>query len=372
MEEPAATSAMKQRSMALGAYGLTWREPPTSVLLVHNRHSPHLLDPLREIAEWLVQEKKMNVYVKPRTHKLFPHLLCFERKSQQPEIDLVICLGGDGTVLHTISLFQDRVPPTMCFNLGSLGFLTPFEFGEGTKQEIERVLEGKSCAILRMRLVCSIFRRGSSIPESRVRVLNEVVITRGNSPYLTNLECYCDGSSITTVQADGIIVATATGSTAYSLSAGGPLLHPSIPAILFTPICPHSLSFRPVILPATANLSIQVPPDSRSSAMVQFDGKKNVELAQGDTVSISMSYYPAPAITPTSQTHHWFRQLANKLGWNVRMRQEGLNTDTQQTPFYTSGININGNDGGKNGQQRLRLSSAWKERMVPLAERSQL
>lgn len=181
----------------------------------------------------------------------------------------------------------------MAFYLGSLGFLTPFQC-ENFQDQVTNVLEGHAALTLRSRLRCSIHRKGERRKESlqaagssnllkpslqrqlnyvevnhsagsnnnncnannSILVLNEVVINRGPSPYLSNIDIFLDGKYITSVQGDGLIVSTPTGSTAYAAAAGASMIHPSVPAILVTPICPHSLSFRPIVVPAGVELKV--------------------------------------------------------------------------------------------------------------------
>ncbi|CAI0450138.1 unnamed protein product [Linum tenue] len=136
--------------------------------------------------------------------------------------------------------------------------------------------------VLNKRLQCYVIRdeaKNEYETEEPILVLNEVTIDRGISSYLTNLECYCDNSFVTTVQGDGLILSTTSGRTAYSLAAGGSMVHPQVPGILFTPICPHSLSFRPLILPENVTVRVQVPFNSRSPAWASFDGKDRKQLA---------------------------------------------------------------------------------------------
>eukprot|EP00611_Tribonema_gayanum_P026953 TRINITY_DN6537_c0_g1_i2.p1 TRINITY_DN6537_c0_g1~~TRINITY_DN6537_c0_g1_i2.p1 ORF type:complete len:411 (+),score=98.38 TRINITY_DN6537_c0_g1_i2:80-1312(+) len=152
-------------------------------------------------------------------------------------VDLVVTLGGDGLMMHSSTLFRQAVPPHLCFNLGSMGFLTPFDL-QSLKDDIRGAVDGAAVKIsLRMRLSARIVRAGK--PGCTYHALNEVVVERGGNPHLSLIECFCDDQFLTTVQADGLIIATPTGSTAYSMSAGGSMVHPSVPAILFTPICPH-------------------------------------------------------------------------------------------------------------------------------------
>lgn len=253
------------------------------------------------------------------------------------KFDLVLTLGGDGTVLFTSWLFQRIVPPILSFALGSLGFLTNFPF-ETYKPTLDRIMEGSGMRVnMRMRFTCTVYRAANSkrrlstsslsktasapelIEDSQFEVLNELVIDRGPSPYVSNLELYGDTHLLTIIQADGCIISTPTGSTAYSLSAGGPLTHPSIPGILLTPICPHTLSFRPMVLSDTLCLRICVPPGSRSTAYASFDGKGRVELRRGDEVRVEAGRYPFPTVVGEGGTGgEWFESVRRALRWNTR------------------------------------------------------
>ena len=137
--------------------------------------------------------------------------------------------------------------------------------------QVDYVLNNAALLTLRQRLKCTMWKDG--VNKGTFHVLNEAVIDRGPSPYLSAIELTCDGQYLTTVQGDGVIIATPTGSTAYSLAAGGSMVHPSVPAMLLTPICAHTLSFRPLMLPDSSVLSCAVPADSRATAWVCFDGK---------------------------------------------------------------------------------------------------
>lgn len=132
---------------------------------------------------------------------------------------------------------------------------------------------------------------------------------------------------LTAVQADGILVATPSGSTAYSLSAGGSICTTTVPALLFTPICPHSLSFRPVLFPDSSTIKLCVPEDARASAFAHFDGKDSIKLDKGDYVVVRMSEWPMPLINKTSTTKDWIHAITQKLNWNVReARQKALDS----------------------------------------------
>lgn len=260
-------------------------------------------------------------------------------------IDFIICLGGDGTLLYASSLFQDSVPPVMAFHLGSLGFLTPFNF-DTYQSQVTQVIEGNVAITLRSRLKVKVTKEnrpghpraveenglidtrcGDGLLRKRTshyQVLNEVVVDRGPSSYLSNVDLFLDGRLITTVQGDGVIVSTPTGSTAYAAAAGASMIHPNVPAIMITPICPHSLSFRPIVVPAGVELQIMLSPDARNTAWVSFDGRKRQEICHGDSISITTSCYPVPSICFRDPVNDWFESLAECLHWNVRKKQSYL------------------------------------------------
>lgn len=314
-----------------------------NVMIVTKARDNQLVLLTKELAMWLLRTPRygsdlgVNVYVdaKLRNSKRFNAAEILQESPRfesmlrywtpdlcwnQPEkFDLVLTLGGDGTVLFTSWLFQRIVPPVLSFSLGSLGFLTSFEF-EKYKHHLNRVMGEEGMRVnLRMRFTCTVYRDGAGqeVEEGeQFEVLNELVIDRGPSPYVSNLELYGDNELLTVVQADGCIFSTPTGSTAYSLSAGGSLVHPDIPAILLTPICPHTLSFRPMVLSDTMLLRVSIPRSSRATAYCAFDGKGRVELKQGDYVTITASQYPFPTVVRTDT--EWFDSVSRTLRWNVR------------------------------------------------------
>jgi len=251
----------------------------------------------------------------------------------EEHIDLVISLGGDGTLCWTSGLFSGAMPPIIAFAAGSLGFLTPFPLSDwmsvlmpilGTKSEVAPPLQ----LVCRMRFQMRLYRHEEDDPENSpaipVQSMNEVLVHRGASPHLVKLDVCVNDKSVTMVQGDGLIMATPTGSTAYSLAAGGSMMHPAVPGIILTPVCPHSLSFRPVVLPDSAVVKVRVPPSARSSrVMVAVDGKDRIELKRGDSIEVAVSPYPLPTICRASVTRDWFRSVNEALQWNRRLEQKG-------------------------------------------------
>ncbi|KAL4646106.1 NAD kinase-like [Arapaima gigas] len=341
---------------------LTWNNPPKSVLVIKKIRDASLLGPFKELCIFLTEIKGMIVYVEKKvledpaiasdeSFAAIKKTFCtFQDDLDDISdcIDFIICLGGDGTLLYASSLFQESVPPVMAFHLGSLGFLTPFSF-DTYQSQVTQIIEGNAAIILRSRLRVKVSREskekkvqnlvdktgliitnGESVGSHRTmqyQVLNEVVIDRGPSSYLSNVDLFLDGHQITTVQGDGVIVSTPTGSTAYAAAAGASMIHPNVPAILIAPICPHSLSFRPIVMPAGVELMIKLSPDARNTAWVSFDGRKRQEISHGDSITITTSCFPVPSICFRDPVNDWFESLAQCLHWNVRKKQHHLSSE---------------------------------------------
>uniref|UniRef100_UPI00358E8699 NAD kinase isoform X1 n=1 Tax=Myxine glutinosa TaxID=7769 RepID=UPI00358E8699 len=345
---------------------LTWSKPPLSVLVVKKIGDVRLLENFLQLCAFLIEEKHMIVLIEKsvledplleniESYSSIRKKLCTFREGYDDisnQIDLIICLGGDGTLLYASTLFQDSVPPVMAFHLGSLGFLTPFKF-ESFKTYVAQVIEGNAAVVLRSRLKVKVIkfqRNGDTEPSwpqfehngpqpltcrsletlegnrttMQIQVLNEVVVDRGPSSYLSNVDLFLDNRLITTVQGDGLIISTPTGSTAYAVAAGASMIHPNVPAILITPICPHSLSFRPIVVPAGVELTIRLSPDGKNTAWVSFDGRQRQEIRHGDSIKITTSCFPVPSVCCHDPVYDWFESLARCLHWNVRKRQGWL------------------------------------------------
>eukprot|EP00899_Mesostigma_viride_P014596 jgi/Mesvir1/23137/Mv10529-RA.3 len=334
--------------IACSSMQIVWEKPPKSVLLVC-KPGKEVEEVLASAIRWLHADKHLLVLVEPSTYAALgeeqrAQVLTWDVASNLDKlhvaVDFIVTFGGDGTVIWTSSLFAGPMPPTLAMAMGSLGFLTAFPLGE-LQPTVEHILRGGFSILLRHRLTCRILRAGTddgrdSAEENSTSslftysVLNEVVVDRGLSPFLTNLECFCDDAFVTNVQGDGLIVSTPSGSTAYSLAAGGSMVHPQVPAILFTPICPHSLSFRPLIFPDYVTLRVQVPAHARGTAWVSFDGKNRQQLGGGDAVLVRMSVWPMPSVCRQGATPDWFRGVRDGLNWNVRKQQakDGLPAST--------------------------------------------
>jgi len=225
--------------------------------------------------------------------------------------DLIVVLGGDGTLIHAAGLCAGREVPILGVNMGTLGFLTEFP-RDRLWEALDEALSGKLQASRRLMLSAELRRDGKVLLSGAV--LNDVVVSRDALSRLARLEVSVDDSEAATYEADGLIIATPTGSTAYSLSAGGPIVYPTLDAILLTPICPHALTQRPVVLPA--DLPIRVKLVSRGEMFVTLDGAHGRHLQAGDEVQIR----PAPHRTVLLKNPDLdpFAILRQKLRWGAR------------------------------------------------------
>jgi NADH kinase len=197
--------------------------------------------------------------------------------------------------------------------MGSIGFLLPFRVAD-YQQAIIDVMERRATVMERARMECVGIQSGELF---RMHALNELNMHRGKVPHLLNVECSVDGSFLTHGIADGLVVATPTGSTAYNLSAGGPILHPSVPAFVLTPVCPRSLSFRSVLLPIESTLELKVSMESRSEGVdVSMDGQQVGALGRGGVVAVSQSPYPVPCINRIHGPSDWAQDIRHLLKWN--------------------------------------------------------
>jgi len=228
------------------------------------------------------------------------------------QADLLIVLGGDGTLLSVARLVDDRRTPILGINLGSLGFLT-----EITRDEIEpvltKLLAGDLVVSERLRLEVAIRRDGVEV--AHYRVLNDLVINKGALARIIDMEAWVDDAYLTTFKADGLIIATPTGSTAYNLAAGGPIISPALHCLVISPICPHMLTNRPIIVSDDALIRIEVKFQNEEVALTA-DGQIGMPLLGGDVVEIRRSAHPTLLVL--SPTKDYFQILRTKLKWGER------------------------------------------------------
>ncbi|KAI5451067.1 NADH kinase pos5 [Naganishia albida] len=250
-----------------------------------------------------------------------------------PEVDLVVTLGGDGTILHVSSLYARAgvVPPVVSFSMGSLGFLLPFHI-EGYRKTLSDIWRRKFAVLPRMRLACQVFDAHGRVVDrcagagSGWQVMNEVALHRGRYPHLSVVDAFVNDQHLTEAVADGLILATPTGSTAYSLSSGGPIAHPSINSFLLTPIAPRSLSFRTLLLPDDCQVKMQgqISTKSRAPSELSMDGREVCVLHPGEYITLRKSSYPMPCIVPQNGKDGWVADINSLLQFNVGFKNSAL------------------------------------------------
>jgi NAD+ kinase len=235
----------------------------------------------------------------------------FSREELPDGTDLVIVLGGDGTLLSAARFVAGRDIPLFAVNLGHLGFLTAIPV-EDLYPELERAIRGEHRIGLRRMVDCELVRKGRSI--ASYSALNDVVVTKSELARMIDLDTHVDDHFVAAYKADGLIVSTPTGSTAYSLSAGGPVIFPSVAALCITPICPHMLTNRPVIVPE--NSVIQILNHGEDGTYLTIDGQVGEPLSRGDHIVCRASAKTIQLIRPPKML--FFDVLREKLKWGER------------------------------------------------------
>ncbi len=225
-------------------------------------------------------------------------------------IDAMVALGGDGTFLYGAKLVADHDVPLLGLNLGSLGFLTPYAISEASAALVAAA-QGRLPVEERMRLLVTLHAKDK--PAESQSALNEAVINQREVARLMDLLATTNGDTITTYKADGLILCTPTGSTAYNLSAGGPILSPDLEAIMLTPICPHTLSNRPLVV--RADMGVTVTNVSRYQGVLTVDGHWSREVMPGDVVEVRKMERRLRVFRPG---HSFFKILRQKLSWGER------------------------------------------------------
>lgn len=231
------------------------------------------------------------------------------RNQLAAQSDLLVVLGGDGTLLAAAREAAPRGIPILPINLGSLGFLTSFTLEE-LYPALEETLAGKAETSERVMLTASLLRKRQAI-ESK-NVLNEIVVNKGALARMIEVELYIDEEFVCRYRADGLIVATPTGSTAYSLSAGGPIVHPDVESLIVTPICPHTLTDRPVVIGDGCKIEMRLRGDAES-VYLTLDGQKGILMQSEDRVGIARAKERLKLIQPHRKSY--YEILRSKLKW---------------------------------------------------------
>ena len=229
-------------------------------------------------------------------------------------IDLAIVIGGDGTMLHVARQLVDFQVPLVGINLGRLGFLTDIP-ADDMESAIGRILDGDYETEQRFLLHAEVLRGGKVVHGALA--LNDVVVNKGELARLIEFETYIDGEFVNSARADGVIVATPTGSTAYALSAGGPIIHPTLAAVVIVPICPHTLSDRPLVVSSDSVIQIVPTELGGQRSYLSFDGQFNFSLTDRDHIYVRRAKHPLTLVHPCGRSH--YAVLRAKLQWGGKL-----------------------------------------------------
>lgn len=281
--------------------------------LVAKSRQETALDHAIRVLEWL-RAKSITCHVDSEVaaHAAIDGAKVIPREKISSTCDIVVVLGGDGTLLSVARYPAEKPPVIIGVNIGTLGFLTDIPLDD-LFPALELALSGK--AELQKRSLISARVQAGGREKNTYYALNDVVITKDAVARLFGVEMHVDGEYAATVRGDGVIISSPSGSTAYSLSAGGSIVHPGVNAILVTPICPHSLTSRPLVLPATSSLMLRVETHAGATTEVflTIDGQEGMALSAGSTVTVETSRYFANFLTLPSASY--FRSLGSKLKW---------------------------------------------------------
>lgn len=287
-----------------------YTKPVRKILIIYKPGSEPASRMASELCTWLTT-KNIQFFSDPE--QLIQHRgRSIPRAKNLRSVDLVVVLGGDGTYLQAVRRLEGLRIPILGVNMGSLGFLTTSRV-EDMYQAIDLVIKKKM--EIKPRAMLSVEYRAKGRQPKFFTALNDLVIERGARSHLINLDIRIETQLISSVKADGLIIATPTGSTAYNLAAGGPILHPEVHAFVITPICPHSLTNRPLIVPDDQRVSFTLK-DPGQKATLTIDGQKISQLNFGD--EILLERHPTNHIMIRQPKHNYFKLLREKLKFGER------------------------------------------------------
>jgi NAD+ kinase len=279
--------------------------------ILFKRNKPEAIEITGKLLRWF-NERRIAVYLEDEVAGQFDGATSCPRETLPLQVEAVLVLGGDGTLLSLVRLMGDNQIPILGVNLGGLGFLTEITL-ENLYTVLEGLIRGDYKCHRRMTLTIDVIREGEVVAD--FTVLNDAVINKGALARIIDLETTISGEYLTTFKADGLIISTPTGSTAYSLSAGGPIVYPSLQTIVITPICPHTLTNRPIIIPDSSVIKATLNSESEE-VILTLDGQVGFSLQFGDTVEIRKGGNPILLIESPHKSY--FEVLRTKLRWGER------------------------------------------------------
>lgn len=281
--------------------------------IIGRLNSNKVIDTIKRLSKYLQEEGYHVILDEPIAEVMPGHSMQVSHTNLLGEIcDIVIVIGGDGSLLGAARALAKYNTPVLGINRGRLGFLTDISPDDTMLDAVQDVLDGEYVTEMRFLLDAEIKRDG--IPIATASALNDVVLHPGKATRMISFNLWIEGQHVYNQRSDGLIVATPTGSTAYALSAGGPIMHPKLDAIVLVPMFPHTLSSRPIVVDGKSEVKIEVDPDLSIYPTISCDGQTDIPCAPGDTITIRKKAHKLKLIHPKG--HNFYEICRTKLGWS--------------------------------------------------------
>lgn len=277
--------------------------------IIVNRKKEGAVQYVRGMIQWLEEKENQILVTNWLGKRIHRHDLVADKSEMGEKSDLVVSLGGDGTLCRAARDFAPYEVPLLGINFGGLGFLTEIPISR-YQQGLKKILADDYRTEKRLMLEANLIRNKEKI--ETCLALNDVVISKRGIPRIINLKTFVGGEFITTYSADGLVISTPTGSTAYSLSTGGPVVHPNLGVVILSPICAHTLAVRPLVIPETDEIDVLVEPSS-GKTLLTIDGQVVYDLKEEDIIRVKKA--PSQATLIRLKEKFFFRMLQTKLGW---------------------------------------------------------
>jgi len=281
-----------------------------NIAIVAKPHGDRVKPLVYEIMGFL-NNRDLNILKDERTAKVIGDKNFNTDKEIQEKADLLVVLGGDGTLISAVRILGVKETPVLGINLGRLGFLTETTADQAVS-ELKDVLDGNYRVERRMKLHSHLMKDGEKLLE--IDVLNDIVINKSDAARIFETSVYIDGMLVNEYRADGLIIATPTGSTAYSLAAGGPIVHPGLESMIITPICPQGLSNRPIVVSDDSEITIKVSPE-KESVSITYDGQVFRQLDATKIITVKKANSVTNLIVPKDK--NYYALIREKLGWGI-------------------------------------------------------
>ena len=286
-----------------------------TIALIGKYGDPGVLDTLMQLHDYFKSHNRQVVLDLSTAENLrIRDIESLDRDQIGERCDLAIVVGGDGTLLNAARSLADYGVPLLGINLGRLGFLVDIS-STHIEETLDEILKGNDLEDERCLITATLEREGEHV--YRCDAFNDIAVHKSNTARMIELETYINGKQLYTLRADGVVISTPTGSTAYAMSAGGPILYPGIDAVLIVPICPHTMSSRPIVVPGNCEIEVRIGATNHGEIQVTCDGQLNVAMTNGDRLHVKRKEKKIRLLHPSN--YDYFDILREKLHWVGRL-----------------------------------------------------